>query len=602
MILAPQAIAYNKFTERMWIAMQSVSNGVLVDQSFGFIELHPKNIYNALRNVSINSIPNIKRILSVCFYKEEKAFILIETNEQYSSEYYYAEIWEIDTSTHKITFVHRFDAPLCGASITDTAGIDVHDDKIYYTRATITNINEEGVFYLRKTPYIYDDDGIDPYNALEQKRYKRYIWSEYGYISDDDLTLDNPISLAFGEDVMYLVGSTGNTSTTHNTLSCMLDKYPLGYYDTNDPSSYVLDTTVDHENNVWLLFYNPEASMWKLGKMEETLPRRSLRQVGELITTENHDIDRFPFKYCTSCGTLSTAMAKSCRECNIIFSKSERLWYLIQLGYDNVDIVSVLPTYLDWQYVNKGRLLIDAATVESMSLRDTVNVSYEINDAFVVQYKDDYYEDDTLVEDEWIINTSDVIRNALITYEAGNTEWSNTNLAIHPAWTGEHRMFIYADSLERNPMKIELTASPFELTTHTVIEATILDDNNNPVQDQVVGFRFYKIPITPSVMQYITNDNEFVPALDPNPLVNNDYIHNGYTIKHTQNPTNCTGRATCILSRHHENQSTQGHVLVVAETEYITQYLLLLDPTLDHKIAINEILAGELLESGYAVD
>ena len=594
MILAPQAIAYNKFTSRMWIAMQSVSGGNITQDMAGFVELHPNNIYNAIRNVNF-TIPNLRRILSVSFYKEDKAFMLIETTNEYSSGYNYTEVWEIDTSTHTITWVHRFDEPLTSIAYVDTAGIDIKSDRIYYTRTTITGVTEEGVFYLRKTPYIYDDA-----NAVYS--YKKFKWWEYGYVSDADLTLDNPVAISFGDEVTYLVGATGSDSSTHNTLACLLGKNPLGYYNTNDPSSYVLDITVDADYNVWLLFFNSNESIWKLSKMREVIPRRSLRQVGDLIPEEHHDIDRFPFKYCNICGTLNTAAAKYCRSCRADLTKITRLWYLISLGYDNVDIVSVYPSFLDWQYVDKGRLLIDAATVENMSIRETVDVSYEINDAFVVEYTNDYYDGDTLIEDEWKINTADLIQDALVTYEAANIEWTGTNLSTHPAWTGERRMFIYADALDRNPHRIELIASPFELTTHTVIEATVLDANGNPIQDQTVGFRFYKIPITPSVMQYIREEDEFIPNLDPNPAVGNDYIHKGFTINHTQNPTNSAGRAACILGKHHENSSTQGHVLVVAETEYIKQYLLLLDPSLDTKIAINTLLAGEILESNYPVD
>jgi hypothetical protein len=339
--------------------------------------------------------------------------------------------------------------------------------------------------------------------------------------------------------------------------------------------------------------------------MKEITPRRSLRQVGSLRHTENFEIkDRTPYKYCSECGTLSTSYAKRCRseECNKDLSAA-RVWYLIHLGYDNVDITGVSPHYLDWASIGNGRMLVDAATVESMKVRETVDISYEINDAFTIEFIDDYYDsDDTLHEDEWVIHLSDMVRNMLVTYEMAADEWKQESLVMNPMLTGNPRMFVYGDYKSREPAKIVLHASPYEVSDHTIIEALVLDKHGNPIPSQTVGFRFYRIASPSGSPDPIRETDEFIPILDPSGLdVNNDDEPNryGYSIRHIQNPTGHTGRASCILSRHIQREKYKGHVLVMAEVGDTRAYLILKDNKDNSKISINQISLANVVESGY---
>ena len=601
MITALTAASFNQFSGRLWIVATGYDNGQITPQFTSLVELRQEDVNKPLRSINILSmkgsihLPSVRRILSIDFYSEDCVYLLIETNNTPNGLYYMCEVWEANVSQHTLSFIHEFSKPLTGSQIQDSAGIAVSEDKIYYTTNSIAYLGGDTIKYLIRTPFIYD-------NELEPKKFKKWRWEEYAYISDDDLVPEGPVAIDWYDKELF-IGVTGIDLITHNELWCLFHKYPLSRYRTNNPSAYISDLTVAPSGDMWIVFYSPNSEgdpLWSLGKMQMTISRRSLRQVGDLHPTETFSMtsasERFPYKYCESCGRLNTSYAQVCMDCDVDLTLLP-IWYIVTLGYQNVDVSAVSPDFLSWKDIGNGRILVDASTVEKLKVREVIQISYEINDAFVVEYVDDYIDsNDDEITEQWTINTADIVQNALVIYEGGATEYQTTNLRLNPAFTGEERMFIYADYQARSPVTIELHASPDTIGDNTIIEATVLDSYNNPVENQVVGFRFYKIPITGSVMQSVRDSHEFIPSLDPNGASND--VNMGYSIKHTQNPTDQVGRASCILDRHSLFDGP-GHVLVVVEAEGTRSYIFLQDPEMIYKVAINQTIAADVIKSPY---
>jgi len=607
---AAVAVAYNGFSGRLWIGMQKYDprHGYSGDYC-NLVELQQGDVYKHLAEVNISGIipHNIRRLLSFDWHTETIAYVLIETydfGDQDDLTWFQTEIWKIDVGMATAEFVHRFTIQLCSELWENNAGISVKDSRIYVTKNPGSGTSEEAILYLEQTPYIYDDPS-------DELRYNHYRWTEYAHVGDEDLTITNPVSLDWYGEELYVATSSGYG----NELWSLYDKYVIGKYNTHFPEAHINDITLSENGDVWIVYWqavNGEIRWW-LGHIKEIIPRRSLRQVGKLEVTEYKTPNRFPVKYCDSCDTINTSYAERCRYCGQDISLG-RMWYLLHIGYDNVDIMLLDPSYIDYVNIGSGRILIDAATVENMKLKEMIKVTYEINDAFTVEYTDDYIDntssDYELVEEEWVIRLADVVENLLVTYESGYDEYFQTDLVINPMITGESRMFAYADYQTRAPAKLELHASPYTITDNNSIEVRVLDSHDNPIPNQVVGFRFYRIRLDNTNVVPIRRGHQFIPILDAALLqpgidgVGDNCPRDGYSIHHPTNPTNDIGKASCVLSRHHtygRDYDYRGHVLVVAETEDIQTYMLLQDPECTDKVAISDLTVSNLVRSSYRV-
>jgi hypothetical protein len=607
---AAVAVAYNQFSNRLWLGMQKydATNGYSGDVC-NLVETQQGDVYKHLTEVNISGlIPhNIRRLLSFDWATETIAYVLIETFDYGDLDdltWFQTEIWEINTSEATAKFIHRFTIQLCSELWANNSGISIKDDRIYVTKNPGSGTTEEAILYLEQTPYIYDD-------PEDELRYKHYKWTEYAHVGDDDLTITNPIGLDWYGDELYVATASG----PGNELYSLYDKYVIGQYDTHFPNARINDITLDGSGDVWITYWQVvDGEMkWWLGHIREVIPRRTLRQVGELRATEYKTPNRFPVKYCDACDTLDTSYSKRCRSCGQDITLGRR-WYVLHIGYDNVDVMLLEPSYIDYVNIGSGRILIDAATVENMKLKEIIKISYEINDAFTVAYVDDYIDntssDRELIEEEWTIRLSDVEKNILVTYEAGYDEYHQSDLIVNPMITGENRMFTYADYQKRAPVKLELHASPYTIRDSVTIVARVLDSHDNPIPDQVVGYRFYRIAFDDNNIRPIRTGHEFIPILDPANLspgtdgVGDNCPRDGYSIHHPTNPTNDIGKATCVLTRHHiygRDYDYRGHVLVVAETEDLQTYMLLQDPESSDKVAINDLTVANLVRSNYRV-
>ena len=584
----------------MWMSVQGLDDDGALDKDWYYLyELYKFDVQDVARKVNLVAPPypipsNITRILSLDFFNSSSLYILLERDHiSYGITY---EIWEYNTDTNIALFVHRFENPICTTEWANNAGLAIKDNYIYITSNVVGGITGQSILKLKQTPYLYD--------TPNQESYKKWMWKEESYIGDTDMGTINPVGIVWHDENLLVASKP--ISGDGSRLWCMYNKNIIGTYGTNLPDYYISDITIDNNGDVWAVYYNDSfSSKWYFGRMKEVVPRRSLRQVGLLRNKENFILkERMLYKYCDTCGTLNTSYTKRCRKdgCNEDLTLG-RIWYLIHLGYDNVDITGVSPHYLDWCSIGGGRILIDAITIENMKVRETIDISYEINDSFTVEFLDDYYDDDSVLrEDEWKIHLSDLIRNMLVTYEMGGDEWQQTSLVMNPMLTGNPRMFVYADYQMRDPSKIVLHSTPYEVSDHTVIEAIVLDGHGNPIPNQTVGFRFYKIDSPDGTPDPIRQTNEFIPILNPAELDVEDELEPsrfGYSIRHIQNPTGHTGRATCILSRHIQREEYNGHVLVVAEVEGIKSYLILKDSEDDSKISVSQILLANVAESNY---